>query len=99
GLRAARGPHDRHPVPVPGLARRHSGNEPRATKCLDYRRDQRVRDTLSDQLVAAWTNFAATGNPNWSGNSPWPRYVDQEGVPEYLSENVPSLSTFTNAEF
>jgi len=55
--------------------------------------------TLSDELVAAWTNFAATGNPNWSGNSPWPRYVDQEGVPEYLSENVPSLSTFTNAEF
>jgi len=55
--------------------------------------------TLSDELVAAWTNFAATGNPNWSGNAPWPRYADQEGVPEYLSENVPSLSTFTNAEF
>ena len=23
--------------------------------------------TLSDQLVAAWTNFAATGNPNGTG--------------------------------
>ena len=55
--------------------------------------------TLSDELVAAWTNFAATGNPNWSGNAPWPRYADQEGVPEYLSENVPSLWTITNAEF
>jgi para-nitrobenzyl esterase len=54
---------------------------------------------LSDQLVAAWTNFARTGNPNYSGNSPWPRFVNQEGVPEYLSENVPSLSTFTNAQF
>ena len=29
---------------------------------------------LSDQLVAAWTNFAWTGNPNGLGNSPWPRY-------------------------
>jgi para-nitrobenzyl esterase len=55
--------------------------------------------TLSDELVAAWTNFARTGNPNAAGNSPWPRFVNQEGVPEYLSENVPSLSTFTNADF
>jgi para-nitrobenzyl esterase len=54
---------------------------------------------LSDQLVAAWTNFAKTGNPNGSGNAPWPRFVNQEGVPEYLSQNVPALSTFTNAEF
>jgi len=54
---------------------------------------------LSDELVGAWTNFARTGNPNGTGNSPWPRFVNQEGVPEYLSENVPSLSTFTNAQF
>jgi para-nitrobenzyl esterase len=54
---------------------------------------------LSDELVAAWTNFARTGNPNGTGNSPWPQFVNQEGVPEYLSENVPSLSTFTNAQF
>ena len=54
---------------------------------------------LSDQLVAAWTNFAKTGNPNGSGNTPWPRFVNQEGVPEYLSQNVPALSTFTNAQF
>jgi para-nitrobenzyl esterase len=25
---------------------------------------------LSDQTVAAWTNFANTGNPNGSGNFP-----------------------------
>ena len=54
---------------------------------------------LSDQLVAAWTNFAKTGNPNESGNMPWPRFANQEGMPEYLSENVPALSTFTNAQF
>jgi para-nitrobenzyl esterase len=54
---------------------------------------------LSDQLVAAWTKFARIGNPNGTGNSPWRRFVDQEGVPEYLSENVSSLSTFTNAQF
>jgi para-nitrobenzyl esterase len=54
---------------------------------------------LSDELVAAWTNFAKTGNPNGAGNMPWPRFVNQDGVPEYLSQNVPSLSTFTNAQF
>jgi para-nitrobenzyl esterase len=71
---------------------------------------------LSNQLVAAWTYFAATGNPNPSGgNSPWPRFVDtsgttttgtgftyptpQMGGPQFLSENVPALSTFTWAQF
>jgi para-nitrobenzyl esterase len=38
-------------------------------------------ETLSNQLVAAWTYFAATGNPNPSGgNSPWPRFVNQSGT-------------------
>jgi para-nitrobenzyl esterase len=38
-------------------------------------------ETLSDELVAAWTYFAATGNPNsGGGNSPWPRFVDQSGT-------------------
>jgi para-nitrobenzyl esterase len=56
-------------------------------------------ETLSDQLVAAWTKFAKSGNPNESGDAPWPRFVNQEGVPEYLSQNVPTLSTFTNEQF
>jgi para-nitrobenzyl esterase len=55
--------------------------------------------TLSDQLVAAWTNFARTGNPNGSGNSPWPRFVHQAGAPAVLSENAPSLGTFTDAQY
>ncbi|SFV38125.1 carboxylesterase/lipase family protein [Hyphomicrobium facile] len=45
---------------------------------------------LSDQLVAAWTNFAATGNPNGSGNSPWPKYAG--GNASYLVQDIP-LST------
>lgn len=40
-----------------------------------------AEETLSDELVAAWTYFAATGNPNpGGGNSPWPRFVDQPGT-------------------
>jgi para-nitrobenzyl esterase len=54
---------------------------------------------LSDQMVALWTNFASTGNPNGSGNSPWPLFTDQSGAPAVLSENVPSVSTFTDAQF
>jgi len=54
---------------------------------------------LSDQLVAAWTNFARTGNPNGSGNSPWPKFVNQAGAPAVLSENAPSLATFTDAQY
>ena len=54
---------------------------------------------LSDELVAAWTNFTATGNPNGKGNSPWPKYTDAAGAPAVLSENVPALSTFTLAQW
>ena len=52
---------------------------------------------LSNELVAAWTNFARTGNPNRAGNAPWPRFT---GTPtaSVLSENVPSLSTRTAAQ-
>jgi len=55
--------------------------------------------TLSDQLVAAWTNFARTGNPNGSGNSPWPQFTSQPDAPAVLSENLPDLSTFTEAQY
>jgi para-nitrobenzyl esterase len=60
-----------------------------------------AEDTLSDQLVAAWTNFAATGNPNPKGdNSPWPRFISATSTaPEFLSEDVPALTTFTWSSF
>ena len=54
---------------------------------------------LSDELVAAWTNFAWTGNPNGQGDSPWPRYNLNSPNPSWLSENIPSLSTITDAQF
>ena len=54
---------------------------------------------LSDQLVAAWTNFAWTGNPNGLGNYPWPRFTNSPIKPAYLSENIPVLSTYTDAQF
>ena len=29
---------------------------------------------LSEHMIAAWANFARTGNPNGAGNAPWPRW-------------------------
>jgi para-nitrobenzyl esterase len=52
--------------------------------------------TLSDQLVAAWTNFAATGNPNGTGNAPWPQFTASS--PVMLSQNIP-LATWTADQF
>jgi len=52
---------------------------------------------LSNELVAAWTNFADSGNPNGSGNTPWPRYVGARGP--YYSENIPAPSTVTAEQF
>ncbi|WP_414463740.1 carboxylesterase/lipase family protein [Hyphomicrobium sp. DY-1] len=47
---------------------------------------------LSDQLVAAWTNFANTGNPNGTGNSPWPKATT--GGP-FLQQDIPLASEST----
>jgi para-nitrobenzyl esterase len=52
---------------------------------------------LSEQLVAAWTNFMYTGNPNLTGDRPWPRYSANSEV--YFSQNVPKSSTITAAQF
>jgi para-nitrobenzyl esterase len=53
---------------------------------------------LSDQIVAAWTNFARTGNPNGAGNWPWPKYTTDAGAPAMLSQNVPTSTTMTDAQ-
>jgi para-nitrobenzyl esterase len=57
-----------------------------------------AEEVLSDDLVAAWTNFAATGNPNGHGNSPWPVFTSAANTPAILSEK-PGLGTFTLEEF
>jgi para-nitrobenzyl esterase len=54
---------------------------------------------LSDQLVAAWTNFAWTGNPNGLGDFPWPRYTNSSTGPAWLIEDIPVLSTLTDAQY
>lgn len=43
---------------------------------------------LSDQLVAAWTNFAATGNPNGPGNLKWAQYRANSGP--FLQQDIPT---------
>lgn len=62
------------------------------------------QEQLSDEMVAAWTNFAWSGNPNGLGNKPWPVYKDRslagsQTAPAILSENIPALSTFTDYQF
>jgi para-nitrobenzyl esterase len=47
---------------------------------------------LSNQIVAAWTKFARYGNPNGSGNSPWPR------MPQLLKQDLTN-SVITAAQF
>jgi len=59
----------------------------------------RQQTALSDQLVSAWANFARTGNPNGSGNSPWPRYTAGTEAPAWLIQDLPGLSTLTDAQY
>jgi para-nitrobenzyl esterase len=54
---------------------------------------------LSDQMIAFWTNFASTGNPNKSGNSPWPKFTSEPGAPAILSEDLPGIRTFTDEQY
>jgi para-nitrobenzyl esterase len=44
--------------------------------------------TLSDQLVAAWTNFAATGDPNGTGAPTWPVFTAGSGP--FLQQDIPN---------
>jgi carboxylesterase type B len=46
--------------------------------------------TLSDQLVAAWTNFAASGNPNGPGAPVWAVFTAGSGP--FLQEDIPNLA-------
>ncbi len=59
----------------------------------------RQQTMLSDQLVSAWANFARTGNPNGSGNNPWPRYTASADAPAWLIQDLPGLSTLTDAQY
>jgi para-nitrobenzyl esterase len=52
---------------------------------------------LSDHLVAAWTNFAKTGNPNGSGTYPWARSSSSTAV--FYSQNLPTTQMVSQAQF
>lgn len=55
-----------------------------------------AQEQLSDALVAAWANFARTGNPNGTGDRPWPRLnTHNPQTSFYLSEDIPALSLRT----
>jgi para-nitrobenzyl esterase len=61
-------------------------------------RDLNNKETkLSDQLVAAWTNFAKSGNPNGSGNSPWPK-LTAGAAGKYFVQDL-ELSTTPVSQF
>jgi para-nitrobenzyl esterase len=57
------------------------------------------QETLSNELVSAWTRFASTGNPDGVGNAPWPTYAAGANKYVFLIEDIPILTTQTNAQF
>ena len=65
----------------------------RASCTGSRRRNRRSRDNLSPPGRTSCT----PGNPNLKGNSPWPRYT--KGSEVYLTQNVPHLTTITEAQF
>ncbi len=53
---------------------------------------------LSDRLVAAWANFARTGNPNGKGDAPWPRWKKGDNSPAYFLQDDAWKNVQTNAQ-
>ena len=53
----------------------------------------------TDRMVAAWANFAHTGNPNGKGDAPWPRWKKGGDTQAYLLQNAGWKTVQTNAQF
>jgi para-nitrobenzyl esterase len=73
----------------------HGGpTPPSVVHALDPRQEH-----LSKQLVAAWTNFARTGNPNGVGERLWPQYAPANEL--WFIENLtpPGLTTLTDSQY
>ena len=57
-----------------------------------------AQSKLSDRMVAAWANFARTGNPNATDDKPWPRWKSGDATPAYLLQDG-DWKTQTNGQF
>ena len=44
------------------------------------------QEKLSNHLIAAWANFARTGNPNGTGDAPWPRWT-HDGTAYFIQDD------------
>jgi para-nitrobenzyl esterase len=58
-----------------------------------------TQSQLSDHMVAAWANFAYTGNPNGKGDAPWPRWKKGGDTQAYLLQDKNWSHVQTNAQF
>jgi len=58
-----------------------------------------TQSQLSDRMIAAWANFAHTGNPNGKGDAPWPRWKKGDNAPSYLLQDAGWKTVQTNAQF
>jgi para-nitrobenzyl esterase len=54
---------------------------------------------LSDRMVAGWANFARSGNPNGSGDAPWPKWKKGSDTPAYFLQRDGGKTVQTNAQF
>ncbi|ATM95639.1 Carboxylesterase type B [Yersinia frederiksenii ATCC 33641] len=48
---------------------------------------------LSDQMISFWTRFAESGNPNGTGDTPWPRFHSDNSGTYYVQDIPESTKT------
>ncbi len=56
------------------------------------------QEQLSDAMVAYWTNFARSGNPNWFGTPVWPAYELAADEMLALAPPVPTVESGFKAD-
>jgi len=69
----------------------HGGNLGRPAKLTPEQQQ------LSTEMIRYWANFTRTGNPNGSGDTPWPQYTLLR--PIYLSQDIGGPATMSEQEY